>query len=132
MPALGPDRAPLTDAPHAVPPLRSRGIPTAVEAYGSGAVVLARLRDLPVDRIALHPAVAAEVVADPTAALVVGHTVALTRVLGSTVHADSVDVHVDATLTRLGCEVLHAGSGPLPADEFEAWLRRDDAVRPFV
>jgi diguanylate cyclase (GGDEF)-like protein len=122
------DRAALTAAPHAVPPLlaalRSRGIPTAVEAYGSGAVALARLRDLPVDRIALDPAVAAEVVTDPKASLVVGHTVALARALGSTVHADSVDARTDATLTRLGCEVLHPGTGPLPADGLEQWLRQ--------
>ena len=121
------DRAALTAAPHAVPALlaalRSRGIATAIDAYGSGAVALARLRDLPVDRIALDPAVAAEVVTDPKASLVVGHTVALARALGSTVHADSVDARTDATLTGLGCEVLHPGTCPLPADGLGQWLR---------
>jgi diguanylate cyclase (GGDEF)-like protein len=130
------DEGAVTAAPHAVPPLlaalRSRGIATAVEAYGSGALVLARLRDLPVDRIALDPAVAAEVLSDPKASLVVGHTVALARALGSTVHADSVDVHTDATLTRLGCEVLHAGTGPLPADGLEQWLRQLDSSEPGI
>jgi diguanylate cyclase len=130
------DRAALTVAPQAVPPLlaalRSRGIPTAIDAYGSGAVALARLRDLPVDRIALDPAVAAEVVTDPKASLVVGHTVALARALGSTVHADSVDAHADATLTRLGCEVLHPGTGPLPADGLEQWLRQRDGSEPGI
>jgi diguanylate cyclase (GGDEF)-like protein len=126
----------LVAAPEAVPPLlaalRSRGIPTAVEAYGSGALVLARLRDLPVDRIALDPAVAAEVVTDPKASLVVGHTVALARALGSTVYADSVDARVDATLARLGCEVLHQGPGPLAADGFGQWLQQLDDREPGI
>ena len=112
--------------------MRSRGIRTAVEAYGSGAVVLARFRDLPVDRIALDPAVAAEVVTDPKASLVVGHAVALARALGSTVHADSVDTHTDATLTRLGCEVLHSGAGLLPAESLAQWLRQLDGSEQGV
>jgi diguanylate cyclase (GGDEF)-like protein len=128
------DGTALAAAPEAVPPLlaalRARGIATAVEAYGSGAVVLARLHDLPVNRIALDPGVAAEVVTDPKASLVVGHTVALARALGTTVHADSVDVHTDATLTRLGCEVLRAGTSPLTAEGLERWLRQPDDSRP--
>jgi diguanylate cyclase len=126
------DRATLSAAPDEVPTLlaalRSRGIPTVVEAYGSGAVALARFRDLPADRIALDPAVAADVVSDSRASLVVGHTVALARALGSTVHADSVDVHTDAALTRLGCQVLHTPAGPLPADGLERWLRQRDGI----
>jgi diguanylate cyclase (GGDEF)-like protein len=122
--------AALTAAPEAVPTLlaalRARGIPTGVEAYGGGAVALARLRDLTVDRIALDPAVVADVVTDPKASLVVAHTVALARALGSTVQADSVDVHTDAALARLGCEVLHAGAGPVPADRLERRLRESD------
>jgi diguanylate cyclase (GGDEF)-like protein len=121
------DRAALAadEVPTLLAALRSRGISTAVEAYGSGPLSLARLRDLPVDRIAIDPAVAAQVVTDSTASLVVGHTVALARALGSTVQADSVDVHTDATLTRLGCEVLRA-TGPLPAAGLEQWLRQPD------
>jgi EAL domain-containing protein (putative c-di-GMP-specific phosphodiesterase class I) len=125
------DQTVLAAAPEAVPTLlaalRSRGIPSAVDAYGGGAVVLARLRDLPVDRIALDPAVAAAVVSDPNAFLVVGHTVALARALGSVVHATSVDARTDAALIRLGCQVLGAGAGPLTAEGLEQWLRhRDD------
>jgi diguanylate cyclase len=121
------DREVLSTAADQVPTLiaalRSRGIPTAVDAYLPGAMTLARLRDLPVDRIRLDPAVTADVVADPRASLVVGHTVALARALGSTVHADSVDEHTDAVLARLGCQVLRAATGPLPADGLEQWLR---------
>jgi diguanylate cyclase (GGDEF)-like protein len=121
------DQAALAAAPDSIPPLlaslRGRGIPSAVDAYGAGAVALARIRDLPVDRIALDRAVAAEVVTDPKASLVVGHTAALARALGSTVHADSVDVHTDAALARLGCEVLRPGTGPLTAEGLEQWLR---------
>jgi diguanylate cyclase len=126
------DRAALSAAPDDIPTLlaalRSRGIPTVVETFGSGAVALARLRDLPADGLVLDPAVAADVVTDARAALVVGHTVALARALGSTVYADSVDVHTDAALTRLGCQVLHTPAGPLPADGLERWLRQRDGI----
>jgi hypothetical protein len=76
--------------------------------------------------------VAAEVVTDRRASLVVGHTVALARALGSTVHTDSVDVHTDATLTRLGCEVLRAGTPPLPAEDLVRWLGQLDAGQPGI
>ena len=130
------DREVLSTAADQVPTLiaalRSRGIPTAVDAYLPGPLTLARLRDLPVDRIRLDPAVTADVVADPRASLVVGHTVALARALGSTVHADSVDEHTDAVLARLGCQVLRAATGPLPADGLEQWLRHQAAPRGAV
>ncbi|TFV79171.1 sensor domain-containing diguanylate cyclase [Blastococcus sp. CT_GayMR19] len=130
------DRSALSAAPEEIPVLlaglRSRGIPTVVETYGSGAVALARLRDLPADGIVLDPAVAADVVTDARSALVVGHTVALARALGSTVHADSVDVHTDATLARLGCQVLRTAGDPLPADDLERWLRQRDGSPPGV
>jgi diguanylate cyclase (GGDEF)-like protein len=130
------DRAALTAAPDEVSTmlaaLRSRGIPTAVEAYENGAVALARLSDLPVDRIALDPAVAAEAVTDPRASLVVGQTAEGGRTLGSTVRADSVDVHTDAALARLGRQVVRAATGPLSAAELERWLRRLHGNPPDV
>ena len=62
--------------PHAGRDLRSRGIPTGVEADGSGAAALARLRELPV-RPTASIRRCADVVTDPRASLVVAHTVAL-------------------------------------------------------
>jgi diguanylate cyclase len=128
------DRAVLAADPEEVPTLlsalRSRGIPTVVEMSGSSALALARLRDLPADRIALDPEVVAEVVADSRTSLVVGHTVALARALGSTVHADSSDARTDASLTRLGCTVLRTPTGVLAADAVEPWLAEQVAGAP--
>ena len=116
------DRTALTTAVEEMPTLlaalRSRGIPTAVDAYVPGALTFARLRDLPVDRVRLDPAVTADVVTDSRASLVVGHTVALAQALGSTVHADSVDEQADAVLARLGCQVIRAAADPLSADHY--------------
>jgi diguanylate cyclase (GGDEF)-like protein len=128
------DRAALSADPEEVPTLlstlRSRGIPTVVEVYGSGALALARLRDLPADRIALDPEVVAEVVTDSRTSLVVGHTVALARALGSTVHADSSDAWTDASLARLGCTVLRTPTGVLAADAVELWLSEQATGAP--
>jgi diguanylate cyclase (GGDEF)-like protein len=102
--------------------MRSRGLRTAVDGSGPGALALARLRDLPADFLRLDPALTADVVGDSRAALVVGHTAALARGLGCTVTADASDAHTNAVLERLDCLVLRA---PLPAstaDRVRSWL----------
>jgi EAL domain-containing protein (putative c-di-GMP-specific phosphodiesterase class I) len=130
------ERNALLDAGEQLPPLlaalRARGLHTAIDGHGPGALALARLRDLPADYVHLDPALTGDVVADPRCALVVGHTVALARALGTHVVAESADEQTKAVLTRLGCTVLAPPLRPLPADEFEVWLRRDDAVQPMV
>jgi diguanylate cyclase (GGDEF)-like protein len=112
--------------------LRARGLHTVIEGQGQGpgALALARLRDMPADHVHLDPALTGDVVTDQRCSLVVAHTVALARALGTHVLADSADEHTDAVLTRLGCTVVRSPVPPLPADEFGAWLRRDDAVQP--
>jgi diguanylate cyclase (GGDEF)-like protein len=128
------DRPALSAVPEEVPTvlaaLRSRGIHTVVELHGSSALALARLRDLPADRIALDPEVVAEVVTDSRTSLVVGHTVALSRALGSRVYAASTDARTDASLTRLGCTVLRTPTGPVAADAVASWLSERVADAP--
>jgi predicted signal transduction protein with EAL and GGDEF domain len=112
--------------------LRARGLHTAIDGHGPGALALAGLRDMPADYLHLSSALTGDVVTDPRCALVVGHTVALARALGSHVLADSIDERTDAVLVRLGCTVVRRQVGPLPTDEFEAWLRRSDTLRSPV
>jgi diguanylate cyclase len=127
------DRDALVAHPDEVPPLLSalqaRGISSAVPALGTGALALVALQDLPADRVLLDRALTRDVVRNRRANLVVAHTVALARALGSTVLAESVDEHSDAALTRLGCEVLRP-TAPLPPEEFARRLRRSDPVPP--
>ncbi|MCZ2857165.1 diguanylate cyclase domain-containing protein [Blastococcus sp. VKM Ac-2987] len=104
--------------------LRRSGVRTAVDGHGPGVLALTRLRDLPADRIHLDPALVRDVVADPRASLVVGHTVALAGALGGTVVADSVDRQTDAVLGRLGCQVLGAPGPAMTPEAFRAWLER--------
>ncbi|HET6391852.1 MAG TPA: diguanylate cyclase [Blastococcus sp.] len=127
------DRDALLAHPDEVPPLLSalqaRGISSAVPALGTGALALVTLQDLPADRVLLDRALTRDVVRNRRANLVVAHTVALAKALGSTVLAESVDEHSDAALTRLGCEVLRP-TAPLPPEEFARRLRRSDPVPP--
>jgi diguanylate cyclase len=127
------DRDALVAHPDGVPPLlaalRTRGISSAVPALGTGALALVTLQDLPADRVLLDRALTRDVVRNRRANLVVAHTVALARALGSTVLAESVDEDSDAALVRLGCEVLHPAA-PMPPEEFARRLRRSDPVPP--
>jgi EAL domain-containing protein (putative c-di-GMP-specific phosphodiesterase class I) len=111
--------------------LRARGIRTAVDVSGTGPLALLGLRDLPADWIRLHPDLTRNVLVDPRLALVVEHTVALARGLGTAVVADGVDERSTAWLTRLGCEVLAGESAVLTAGQLAEWLRTEDgAGRP--
>jgi EAL domain-containing protein (putative c-di-GMP-specific phosphodiesterase class I) len=112
--------------------LRARGLRTTVDGHGPGVLALARLRDLPADHLHLDPGLTRDVVADHRACLVVRHTVALARALGTAVSADAADEHTNAVLSRLGCTVLRPLAQPVPGDELEEWLRRREAVRSTV
>jgi diguanylate cyclase (GGDEF)-like protein len=115
--------------PAVIAALSARGLRTTVDGHGPGVFALAGLRDLSADHLHLDPALTRDVVADQRSCLVVGHTVALARALGTDVSADAADEHTNAVLSRLGCMVLRPLAQPVPGDELEEWLRRRDHVR---
>ncbi len=87
------------------------------------------LRDLPADWIRLSPDLTRDVLADPRLALVVEHTVALARGLGTVVLAEGVDESTAAWLTRRGCQVLAGESAVLTTGQVTEWLRAQDGNR---
>jgi predicted signal transduction protein with EAL and GGDEF domain len=105
--------------------LRRLGVRTSIDDYGTGYSSLAYLRHLPADELKLDRSLTADVDADPRAAAIVRHTVALAHELGLSLVAEGVeDAATAAVLADLGCDVAqgYAIARPMPVPEFLTWL----------
>ncbi len=112
--------------------LRTLGVRIAIDDFGTGFSSLSHLRHLPVDVLKIDKAFVADIDARPRkgenagGAAIVSAVIGLARGLGLQVVAEGVEKRSQLNfLAREGC---HAGQGyllcaPLPAAEFEAWLR---------
>src|SRR5260221_57267 len=112
--------------------LRTLGVRIAIDDFGTGFSSLSHLRHLPVDVLKIDKAFVADIDARPRkgenagGAAIVSAVIGVPRGLGLQVVAEGVEKRSQLNfLAREGC---HAGQGyllcaPLPAAEFEAWLR---------
>jgi EAL domain-containing protein (putative c-di-GMP-specific phosphodiesterase class I) len=112
--------------------LRALGMRIAIDDFGTGFSSLSHLRHLPVDVLKIDKAFVADI--DSAArrgesaggAAIVSAVIGLARGLGLSVVAEGIEKKTQLDfLAREGCD---AGQGyllcpPLPAGEFEAWLR---------
>ena len=114
--------------------LRALGVRIAIDDFGTGFSSLSHLRHLPVDVLKIDKAFVADI--DTTharkgrdisgGAAIVAAVIGLARGLGLDVVAEGVEKRSQLNyLTREGC---HACQGyllcpPLPAEDFESWLR---------
>jgi diguanylate cyclase (GGDEF)-like protein len=105
--------------------LRSLGVRTSIDDYGTGYSSLAYLRHLPADELKLDRSLTADVDRDPRAAAIVRHTVALAHELGISLVAEGVeDMATAGVLASLGCDVAqgYAIARPMPVEDFLHWL----------
>ena len=105
--------------------LRRLGVRTSIDDYGTGYSSLAYLRNLPADELKLDRSLTSDVGADPRAAAIVRHTVALAHDLGISLVAEGVeDEGTGAVLAALGCDVAQgfAIARPMPVEDFLTWL----------
>jgi diguanylate cyclase (GGDEF)-like protein len=105
--------------------LRSLGVRTSIDDYGTGYSSLAYLRHLPADELKLDRSLTADVGDDHRAAAIVEHTVALAHALGLRLVAEGVeDDATAAVLARLGCDIAqgYAIARPMPVQNFLDWL----------
>jgi EAL domain-containing protein (putative c-di-GMP-specific phosphodiesterase class I) len=105
--------------------LRSIGVRTSIDDYGTGYSSLAYLRGLPADELKLDRSLTADVDVDPRAAAIVRHTVALAADLGLDLVVEGVeDAATGAALARLGCDVAQgfAIARPMSVADFLTWL----------
>ncbi len=116
--------------------LRALGVRIAIDDFGTGFSSLSHLRHLPVDVIKIDKAFVADIDAEPQrkarggggagGAAIVSAVIGLARGLGLDVVAEGVErksqLHF---LTREGCPACQGYllCPPLPAPEFEQWLR---------
>ncbi|MGY1695428.1 putative bifunctional diguanylate cyclase/phosphodiesterase [Geodermatophilus sp. SYSU D00814] len=106
--------------------LRDLGVRTSIDDYGSGYSSLGYLRRLPADELKLDRSLTQDLGADPAAALIVQHTVALAHGLGLTVVAEGVeDLSTAGVLADLECDVVqgYVFARPVPVADFVALLR---------
>ncbi|HLO64814.1 MAG TPA: EAL domain-containing protein, partial [Azonexus sp.] len=107
--------------------LRERGIHVAMDDFGTGHSSLAMLRTLPLNVLKLDRSFVQHLPESETDAAVASAVVTLARRLGLSVVAEGVETEAQRRfLADIGCDLLQGFlfARPLPAGEFEAWLRR--------
>lgn len=103
------------------------GVHVVIDDFGVGWSNLSRVLDLPVDGLKIDRGIAAAVLADPRAAVVVAATVSMARTLGLTVTAEGVEsVEVRDHLRAAGCDLAQGWlySPAVPAADVAGLLGR--------
>jgi EAL domain-containing protein (putative c-di-GMP-specific phosphodiesterase class I) len=115
--------------------LKTMGVESSVDDFGTGYASLGYLKRLPVGELKIDRAFVHQMAVDARDAAIVRSTVALAHDLGLTVVAEGVEDGVTwRMLARIGCD---AGQGyylsrPLAAEPFADWLRGRDREVPFA
>lgn len=113
--------------------LRGDGASIAVDDFGTGYSNIARLRDLPIDRVKLDKSLTCHVAESAEARAIAQAIIALVHGLGCTAVAEGVErADQAAVLREIGCDVLQGYAVARPMDEegFLAW--RDRLATPLL
>lgn len=111
----------------AIAALRADGASIAIDDFGTGYSNLARLRDLPLDRVKLDRSLIENVAASAEARAIAQAVIGLIHGLGCEVVAEGIETHAQLEVLRvIGCDVLqgYVIAQPMAEDEFIAWVRR--------
>jgi diguanylate cyclase (GGDEF)-like protein/PAS domain S-box-containing protein len=120
------------DAAAGIRDVRALGVHVAIDDFGTGSSSLARLQDLPLDRLKIDASSVALLAAGVAAGSLADAVIGLGRSLGLEVVAEGVEEPAQlAALRSLGCGAAqgHLFGSPLPADAVERLVR---AGRPLV
>lgn len=107
--------------------LRDAGITLAIDDFGTGFSSLSRLRTLPVETLKIDQSFVRELPASASSVAIVNTIIELAHGLAMTAVAEGVEtVEQQQCLQSLGCRVMQGFlfARPMPADEFDGWLRR--------
>lgn len=113
------------DVVEAITALRSDGAAIAIDDFGTGYSNLARLRDLPVDRVKLDRSLIEHVVERAESRAIVQAVISLIHGLGCQVVAEGIESAAQAEVLRIsGCDVLqgYAIGGPMNEAAFLSWV----------
>ncbi len=115
----------------AIAELRAEGATVAIDDFGTGYSNLARLRDLPVDRVKLDRSLVENVVVRHEARTIAQAVIGLIHRHNSEAVAEGIESVEQADVLRvIGCDVLqgYAIAQPMDEDAFLDWIR-DERVR---
>lgn len=116
--------------------LRELGVKISVDDFGTGYSSLSYLIDLPIDALKIDRSFVSDATTNPRRAKLLKGIVTLAHDLSLKVKAEGVETAEQRDmLGHLGCDEMQGFlfSRPVPADEFEAMLRREQgAARPAV
>jgi EAL domain-containing protein (putative c-di-GMP-specific phosphodiesterase class I) len=110
----------------AIAALRADGASVAIDDFGTGYSNLARLRQLPVDRVKLDRSLIEYVAEQPEARTIAQAVIGLVHGLGCEAVAEGIESEAQAAVLRvIGCDVLQGYSiaTPMPEEAFLAWVR---------
>jgi len=117
------------DVIEAIAMLRADGATIAIDDFGTGYSNLARLRDLPVDRVKLDSSLI-EHIADRAEARTIAHAViGLIHGLGCEAVGEGIETQAQADVLRvIGCDVIqgYAVAEPMDEEAFIAWSKREE------
>ncbi|HLY83454.1 MAG TPA: EAL domain-containing protein, partial [Acidimicrobiales bacterium] len=129
----------LTESAIMVDPLRAHrlltelaagGVRLSIDDFGTGYSSLAYLKNLPVDQLKIDQSFVLHMHDDPNDAIIVRSVIDLGHNLGLQTVAEGIeDLDTWEQLTNLGCDSAQGYflARPMPAAEFESWLRQRDA-----
>lgn len=112
--------------------LREGGATVAIDDFGTGYSNLARLKDLPVDRVKIDQSLTADLVASEQARAIVQSVIGLVHGLGFGVVAEGVENRSQRTVLEVaGCDAIQGFAVAKPMDEAAllTWLRFQDGRR---
>ncbi len=110
----------------AISALRADGASVAIDDFGTGYSNLARLRELPVDRVKLDRSLIEHVADQAEARTIAQAVIGLVHGLGCEAVAEGIENEDQATVLRvIGCDILQGYSiaEPMDEDAFLAWSR---------
>jgi EAL domain-containing protein (putative c-di-GMP-specific phosphodiesterase class I) len=106
--------------------LRAEGFAVAIDDFGTGFSSLTHLKHFPIDTLKIDISFIADLETDPGDAAITEAIIGLARGLGLTTIAEGVGTQVQLDfLAARGCDCFQGYwvSRPLPADEFERFVR---------
>jgi diguanylate cyclase len=113
--------------------LREQGATVAIDEFGTGYTNLARLKDLPVDRVKIDHSLIADLESSEQARTIVQSLIGLVHGLGFSVMADGVSTPAQRTILEVaGCDQIQgrAVAKPMSEDALFDWLKaRHDQQR---
>lgn len=107
------------------------GVGIAFDDFGTGFASLSLLRDYPVNRLKIDRSFVQSILANPRDQAIVRAMVVLAAGLGLEVVAEGIETKEQATfMGDEGCRIAqgYAFGRPMPADRFDALLRRPESV----